>query len=642
MAAKYRLKLKRLDFISAVDQPAQETALAAIVKRAGKADRFTATVNVAKVDAELGIVLGWALTSTVDGSPYHDLHGDAIEEADLVKIAYEYVVNGALTDEMHDGAADGSAPFIWPMTSEIAKALGIPSDKTGILVGIKPSADVLAKFKSGEYTGFSIAGIGERIALRKATLSTSDKDDLPDSAFLYVEPGGKKADGKTTPRSNRMFPYMGADGKIDIAHLRAACSDIPKSSLSSTLKEKCQQTAEKLLAAQHGDADDKKRAPIEKKEHTGKCTDGHDMPVDKSSCPECGAEAAYKRATREGDPTMIVSKSVMLTTATAGHTHLLDDGNGAEAGTTSYSQMMVAGQSDYGHSHPWARSSDGDIVIGEASGHVHEVLTADDLADLAEVDEFGSVAASAPNSKSTPSRAVPTVKSQPEPIEMKPIVLTEAHHAHYSKLSEKDGDAFVAKSFAERDAAVKAALDSDPVVFKGATSGIEVRKSDGSLALKLAERDEQHAATIAKQQIEIAKANDAREAEVLKARAKSDIGALAGDEATKIIALKALNTISDAKERDAVVAMFKGANAMAESYTKFSTHAIAAGVVLPDNGATLAIEPPTGVLKAHDDLKKRVEAFQAEQKIPSFAQAYAKAIQTDPKARELYGATKGN
>ena len=46
-----------------------------------------------------------------------------------------------------------------------------------------------------------------REAIDKAAMSSADTNDLPDSAFAYVEDGGKKdADGKTTPRSLRHFP----------------------------------------------------------------------------------------------------------------------------------------------------------------------------------------------------------------------------------------------------------------------------------------------------------------------------------------------------------------------------------------------------------------------------------------------------
>ena len=42
-------------------------------------------------------------------------------------------------------------------------------------------------------------------------------NDLPDSSFLYVEPGGEKDDqGRTVPRSKRHFPVKGPDGSIEV------------------------------------------------------------------------------------------------------------------------------------------------------------------------------------------------------------------------------------------------------------------------------------------------------------------------------------------------------------------------------------------------------------------------------------------
>jgi hypothetical protein len=63
-----------------------------------------------------------------------------------------------MASEMHTGADRGSYVFAFPLTTEIAKALGIETQKTGLLVAVKPDADMLAKFKSGELTGFSIGG----------------------------------------------------------------------------------------------------------------------------------------------------------------------------------------------------------------------------------------------------------------------------------------------------------------------------------------------------------------------------------------------------------------------------------------------------------------------------------------------------
>jgi hypothetical protein len=81
-----------------------------------------------------------------------------------------------------------------------------------------------------------------------AVWSTSYKNNLPDSAFLYVESGGKKDDeGKTVPRSLRHFPYKDSNGKIDIIHLRNAIARIPVSDIPKGLKKPLQDKARKIL-----------------------------------------------------------------------------------------------------------------------------------------------------------------------------------------------------------------------------------------------------------------------------------------------------------------------------------------------------------------------------------------------------------
>lgn len=84
-----------------------------------------------------------------------------------------------------------------------------------------------------------------------AKWTTKYKDSLPDSCFLYVAPGGEKDDeGKTVPRSKRMFPVRDADGKIDKDHLDDALSrlDDKNSTLSKKLRARLSTKAEKLLA----------------------------------------------------------------------------------------------------------------------------------------------------------------------------------------------------------------------------------------------------------------------------------------------------------------------------------------------------------------------------------------------------------
>ncbi len=58
------------------------------------------------------------------------------------------------------------------------------------------------------------------------------KNDLPDSSFAYIEPGGKKdSSGKTVPRKLRHFPYKNADGSLNRAHVIAAEQMLSKTKL---------------------------------------------------------------------------------------------------------------------------------------------------------------------------------------------------------------------------------------------------------------------------------------------------------------------------------------------------------------------------------------------------------------------------
>lgn len=66
-------------------------------------------------------------------------------------------------------------------------------------------------------------GHGGVMAFAKAEWSTSYINDLPDSSFAYIAPGGQKdGDGKTTPRSLRFYPFKDAQGNVDLPHLRNA------------------------------------------------------------------------------------------------------------------------------------------------------------------------------------------------------------------------------------------------------------------------------------------------------------------------------------------------------------------------------------------------------------------------------------
>jgi hypothetical protein len=75
----------------------------------------------------------------------------------------------------------------------------------------------------------------------KAAESTKTQNDLPDSAFAYIEPGGDKdSDGKTTPRSLRHFPVH------DKPHAENALARLSSSPFGDKAKAKVHAAAKKF------------------------------------------------------------------------------------------------------------------------------------------------------------------------------------------------------------------------------------------------------------------------------------------------------------------------------------------------------------------------------------------------------------
>lgn len=81
----------------------------------------------------------------------------------------------------------------------------------------------------------------------KAVWDTAYVNDLPNSAFLFVEPGDDDASGKRVPRSKRHFPYKDASGKVDMPHLRNAIARIPQSNAPGLDKAALQKRAQAML-----------------------------------------------------------------------------------------------------------------------------------------------------------------------------------------------------------------------------------------------------------------------------------------------------------------------------------------------------------------------------------------------------------
>lgn len=129
--------------------------------------------SVCKVDAKLGLVFGFALICKIDGEPYYDrgsldeetgdVVSDHVSEDEMLTATTDFMKSARIANEMHtEGDRSGTVVHSFPLTTDIAKALDIETSKTGWLVAVQPDADMLAKFVSGEFTGFSIEGTAER------------------------------------------------------------------------------------------------------------------------------------------------------------------------------------------------------------------------------------------------------------------------------------------------------------------------------------------------------------------------------------------------------------------------------------------------------------------------------------------------
>lgn len=142
-----------------------------------KSDQIVKVSDILSVDGEHGIVVGYAIVTKVRNDAgvledYYDLNvdtdgvhkgkhvGENITD-DAVLESYVEVRKNAVPlpgNDMHAGPDTGVYYDLFPLTEEIANSLDIVAKRTGLLCVYKPEADILAKFKDGTYTGFSIEG----------------------------------------------------------------------------------------------------------------------------------------------------------------------------------------------------------------------------------------------------------------------------------------------------------------------------------------------------------------------------------------------------------------------------------------------------------------------------------------------------
>lgn len=124
--------------------------------------------EILKVDRKLGIALGFAIVckEVKDGKveDYYDLHGDHISEEVMIKAAADFAMTAERTGKVqHTGEKVADVVFMFPLTEEFSKQVGITSERFGLLIGYKPlKAEVLDDIEKGVYKGFSLGGEGVR------------------------------------------------------------------------------------------------------------------------------------------------------------------------------------------------------------------------------------------------------------------------------------------------------------------------------------------------------------------------------------------------------------------------------------------------------------------------------------------------
>jgi len=121
------------------------------------------TVKILKIDEEQRIIYGWASVTTYKGEHVVDLQGDVIRTDTLHK-AFNKFMKGVRVGKLnHSGEQVGQIVHSFPMSKEICEALGIQSDKEGVISGFHVTDDALwEKVKSGEYAEFSIGGYAQK------------------------------------------------------------------------------------------------------------------------------------------------------------------------------------------------------------------------------------------------------------------------------------------------------------------------------------------------------------------------------------------------------------------------------------------------------------------------------------------------
>ena len=140
--------------------------------------------------------------------------------------------------------------------------------------------------------------------------------------------------------------------------------------------------------------------------------------------------------------------------------------------------------------------------------------------------------------------------------------MNDAEKAYYKSLNDKDQEEFINKSSEERAAAMKAAKEDNPVVYKS-LDGTEFTKSDDPRLVAMAKRGDE-------QEKELAKARSINADNELRKRAETEFQYLPGDVDVRMQLIKSADSIPDEGVRKKALEALKAQNT--EMSKAFANH----------------------------------------------------------------------
>lgn len=122
--------------------------------------------EILKIEPDQQLVWGWAYVCTVDGEISLDHSNEFVSPSEMEKAATNFMLDARVAKAMHSGEQVGEIIHSLPLTKELAKALGIQSDREGWIICMKiHDKTIWKRVKSGELPAFSIGGRALKEAL---------------------------------------------------------------------------------------------------------------------------------------------------------------------------------------------------------------------------------------------------------------------------------------------------------------------------------------------------------------------------------------------------------------------------------------------------------------------------------------------